>query len=460
MKRCVVVAIMVAVSCLGLVAAGEVVPPSVEENPLVPLWRDTRWVQEFLNYDPGLSPRLSAEEQAAYQALEKDEALAERPGEKAVQLEAKIGPSSGALMSYVVANLYLRAGDTTNAVRHLEVATEKNDRFLKAHRTLGLLLARDGEFSEAIPSLSKTVILGGGDGVVLGMLGYCLLNGNNFLSARVAYEQAVLLDPQNVEWRLGLIKCYVGLGEYRSAASLLDELLVQHPDRAALWILQANVYVQLEQAQKAIVNLEVLRRMGEAKPQQLGLLADLYMAEGATELALPIYLAMVDADGGQELRRGVRAVEILVARGAWTEAERLLERVKGVSGGAVDDDGRVGLMKLEAKVLGGLGRSEESIGLVEAVLELDPLDGEALLMAGDRYVAADELEKADIRFERASKVEGFAADAWVKQAQLRVRDRRYPEAVELLRKAQKLRPKSSVQSFLERVEVAAQRAGG
>ncbi|MFM1942862.1 MAG: hypothetical protein RI897_1844 [Verrucomicrobiota bacterium] len=460
MKRCLVGTVVLLTACLQLAAVGAAQPEVVEENPLVPLWRDARWVQDFLNFDSGITPRLGSEEQAVYQALEKDEALADKPLEKAEQLAAKAGGASSALLSYVVANLYLRGGDTTNAVRQLEVATSKNDRFLKAHRTLGLLLARDGKYAEAKSSLARTITLGGGDGLVMGMLGYCLLNEDNFLSARVAYEQAVLLDSRNVEWRLGLIKCYVGLSEYASAASLLDELLVQHPDRAALWVLQANVYVQLEQPQKAIVNLEVLRRMGEAKPQQLGLLADLYMAEGATELALPIYLAMVDAEGGQDMRRGIRAVEILAGRGAWVEAESLLERVKGVSGSGADDEEAAAVMKLEARVLGGLGRGGESIALLEKVLELDPLDGDALLMAGDHYAATEELEKAEIRFDRASKVEGFSADAWVKQAQLRVRDKRYAEAVELLRKAQKLRPKTSVQSFLERVEVAAQRAGG
>ena len=59
-------------------------------------------------------------------------------------------------------------------------------------------------------------------------------------------------------------------------------------------------------------------------------------------------------------------------------------------------------------------------------------------------------------FERAAGIEGFEADAKVRHAQLLVGQRRYAEALPLLRRAQAIQPRDNVQEYLEQVERAAQ----
>jgi len=435
--------------------------PRIEpgENPLLPLWRDARWVESFLNYDSGLEPKLSAAEQLIYQNLEKDPALQAQPLVKAARLEQEITPSSSALLSYMVANLYLREGDTGNGVRHLRVAVEKHDRFLRAHRNLGLILARDGEFEEATKHLTRAVTLGGGDGLVLGLLGYSLLNQEHTLSAQVAYQQAVLLDPGNLDWRLGLIKTYVALGNYAPAVDLLDELIEKHPEREALWALQANVFVQLDQPQKAIVNLEAMRRLGRAAVPNLTLLGDLYLMQEAKDLALPVYLEAIEADAGQTPERALRAAEILAGRGAWTEARILMAKAREIFGAGMPEEYQPRLQKLEARAAFASGEDETGIRVLESVTASNPLDGEALLLAGDYYARSGQPEKAKFRYEHAAKIESHRADAWVKQAQLLVTERKYPEAVELLRRAQQLDPRDNIQRYLDRIQVAGERSG-
>ena len=85
-------------------------------------------------------------------------------------------------------------------------------------------------------------------------------------------------------------------------------------------------------------------------------------------------------------------------------------------------------------------------------------DGEALLLAGDFYARNGQAEKAEMRYDTAAKLEGFQADAYVKHAQLLVQSQKYAQAVELLRKAQKAKPRDNVQRYLEKVEQLA-RAG-
>jgi tetratricopeptide (TPR) repeat protein len=303
------------------------------------------------------------------------------------------------------------------------------------------------------------VSLGEGDGLTLGLLGYCLLNQENYLSAQVAYQQAVLVDPGNLDWRLGLIKCFIALGTHAPAINLLDELIAQYPDREQLWSLQANVFVQLEQPQKAIVNLEAIRRLNKANLQNLGLLGDLYMAQDAKDLALPIYLEAMEKEKGQNPARAFRATEILASRGAWDEANTMMAKIREIYGVGLSPEDELRSLRLEARIAMGREEGRKAITLLEQITERNPTDGEALLLAGDYYARNGEPERAEIRYESAAKVEGYSADAWVKHAQLLVQQRKYPEAVELLRRAQKLQPRDNIQDFLERVQVAAQRAG-
>jgi Flp pilus assembly protein TadD len=80
------------------------------------------------------------------------------------------------------------------------------------------------------------------------------------------------------------------------------------------------------------------------------------------------------------------------------------------------------------------------------------------LLAGDYYARNGQPEKAQFKFDTAAKLAGFEADAFVKQAQLLARSQKYAEAAELLRKAQKSKPRDNVQRYLEKVEQLA-RAG-
>jgi tetratricopeptide (TPR) repeat protein len=275
------------------------------------------------------------------------------------------------------------------------------------------------------------------------------------VSAEAAYKQAMVFEPGNREFKLGLVKSYMGLNNLDAAAAMLDELLQQFPELDKLWALQANVYVQQKRPEKAIVNLEILRRMDKAAPQQLALLGDLYMTLEHPDLALSAYMAALDKGDATEATRGLRPSEILVSRGAFDEAQQLLAKIRGL--GRLSGDDELKLLKLEARVALATGRSEQAIGTLEQIIERNPLDGEALLLSGDYYVRQSNPEKAASRFDAAARLPSFEADALLKHAQLHVQQQRYTEAVDLLRRAQRVKPRDSVARYLERVEQVAAR---
>jgi Flp pilus assembly protein TadD len=98
------------------------------------------------------------------------------------------------------------------------------------------------------------------------------------------------------------------------------------------------------------------------------------------------------------------------------------------------------------------GAGEKAIQTLEQIVQKDPLDGEALLLAGDYYAKNGQKEKAEMRFQSAAALQGFEADAYVKLAQLLAQSQKYAQATELLKKAQKVKPRDNVQRYLDKIE--------
>lgn len=435
------------------------VPP---EHPLAALWNDPEFARRLwgsYGFLPEREPRLSPAEQALYRDTILP-LLRDDPEKAVPALEAAVKPDASALFDYTLGTIWFQRGDLTNALRHYETALAKFPDFLRAQRNLALTLVRAGRWAEAIPALTRTLALGGADGRIYALLAFAQLREGRPLAAAAAYQQALLFEPDNLEYQLGLVQCQVASGQHAAALALLDELLARHPEREALWTLQANLYVQQNQLDRAIVNLEILRKLGRAAPAQLSLLGDLYLAEAVPDLALSAYLEAARLDGGTNLTRALRAADLLAGRGAWAEAQTLLDRVRELAAGDLPREEELKRLRLEARVALGRGEGARAIQTLERLLEVNPLDGEALLLAGDYYRQAGDPDRAALRYDAAAKVAGFEATALVKLAQLHVEARRYTQAVELLRRAQKLQPRDNVQRYLEQVEQVAARARG
>lgn len=431
--------------------------PVPAEHPLAGIWNDPEFTRRLIGsygFLSAVEPRMTPEEQALY----RDKIvplLREDPAKAIPELESALRPGATAVFDFTLATIQFQSEDFTNAVSHYEQAIAKFPDYRRAQQNLGLALVRMGRYEAAIAPLTRSIALGGADGRLLGLLGYAYLTLERFVSAQGAYLQAMIFEPDNLDFKLGLVKSYIGLGNLEAAAAMLDELLQTHPDREVLWSLQANVFIQREQPAQAIVNLEILRKLGRVSGSQLGLLGDLYLTQENLDLALSAYLAAVESSDGQNASRGLRPAEILISRGAFSQAATLLERVRAAGGLEVED--QLKLRKLEARLAMGTGQADAGIRILEEIVGRNPLDGEALLLAGEYYARNGEPEKAALRFDAAAKLEGFEAEALLKDAQLKVQQQKYTEAVELLRRAQRIQPRDNVARYLEKVEQVAAR---
>jgi len=428
--------------------------PMPADHELAGVWNDpdfTRRLMGSYGFASDEEPKMQPEELETYRRVVIP-ILTNSDTKKIIStLEGLTGPKASAVFDFTLGNVYFQREDLTNAVKHFEAALNKFPDYRRAQKNLAFALVRDGKYAEAIKPLTRTIALSGAEGKVFGLLGFCYLNQSRHVSAEAAYRQALVFEPENLDFKLGLVKSAIGSGNYDYAVSLLDELIKQYPERDNLWTLQANLYIQKEQPAKAAVSLEMLRRLGKAAAPSLYLLGDLYMAQEARDLALGAYLEALDKDNGQNLAKALRPAQLLVSRGAWNEARQLFAKIHAASTPLAGTD-ELKLLKLESKVAMSTGAGDKAITTLEQIIRKDPLDAEALMLAGDYYAKNEQKEKAEFRYQTAAGISGYEAEAFVKHAQLLVQGQKYTQAAELLKKAQKVKPRDNVQRYLDKVE--------
>jgi tetratricopeptide (TPR) repeat protein len=423
------------------------------------IWNDPRFRRQFLGtYGVlgELEPRISLEERDQLEKI--IPLLSTDLGKAAEQLSAIVTPNSSATLDFTLANVNFQLDRLEEAVRWYRSALEKFPSFLRAHKNLGLTYTRLGDTANAIPAFTRMIELGGGDGLTYGLLGRALSAREDFLSAESAFRQAVLLQPDSLEWRLGLIRCLFRLQKYEEAASLCGELLGKHPDRSEFWQLQANAFLGLNQPLRAAQNFEVLDRLGKATPEILYSLGDIYVNESLPDLAARAYGEAIRADSGEDPGRALRSAEALAARGAPSQARRVLDHLEKAGEDRLDETARRRLLRLEARIALSEGEGNEAVEILEEIVALDPLDGEALMLLAQHHTRKGEPERAIFYYERAENLEGFEADARVRHAQVLVRLSRFQEALPLLKRAQELKPREELATYLEQVERAARAA--
>lgn len=431
-----------------------------ESDPLADLWNSTEFKKKFLrSYGVAseIEPKFKTpEEQAFYAGLRG--IIFDNPVQAIQMLDAEINPQSSATLDFTLGALHFQEGSTSKAIENYQKAIEKFPDFRRAHRNLGIVLSQEGDYAKAIKSLTKTINLGDADPLVYGLLGASYAGVNQHLAAESSFRMAIISEPDSIDWQLGLVRSYLAQEKFTDARKLLDSLLEGNPDSEKLWALQANVLVQQEKLEEALVNLELLRDQGKATSKLLFLLGDLYLNDEFEELALSAYKEALQDPGTASYARILRAAKSFVSMGSYEAATDLLNTVKSAQTTSLSPEEELDILKLEARMAIANEDGEKAIALLTQILEKDPLDGEALIMAGDYYMADGETEKAMFRFESASKVTGFEADGLVKQAQIHVQKSNYKEALTLLRKAQQINPRDNIQRYLENIERLARAA--
>jgi len=428
---------------------------SALQNPASSMWNDANFVKTFTasygvlaQYEPEIS---DAEKDALRSLLN---VIKNNPRGAISALEQQIKPNSSAAFNFILGNLYFQEGNLNKAAQSYRKAVRKYPNFRRAHKNLGLVLVQNGQLKAAIPALSKALELGDVDGRSYGLLGYSYLTEQLYYPAEAAYRQAILMQPQVRDWKLGLARCLVETEDFKGAVALFDTLIKQEPDNADFWLLQANAYIGLEETLAAAQNIEVVRRMGKGGVTSLTMLGDIYMNNQHPELALSAYLDALKHSEKQSPRSLIRAAKLFTQTGSPQQAKTLIAQLRTqVANLSQEDD--LSLLTLEAKIARAEGDDSKAYETLNQIVERDALNGDALIELGNYYAEQGDLGRAVNRYEQAQMIAEYERPALIAHSQALIRNKNYKEAIVLLRRAQGLEDERFLADYIERIERAA-----
>jgi tetratricopeptide (TPR) repeat protein len=417
-------------------------------------WRDPEFRRRFnesfiseTDVEPGYSLIERELMQQVYDLMSN-----EKTEDALALLTKNSGSVASAAIDMNIANIHFQGDRLDEAVKWYETAVTKHPKFRRAWSNLGIGYFRLGRFDDAIRAFTKAIETGASSSLNFGLLGFSYLSKDNALAAESAYRMALLLDPSLEDWKLGLARSLYKQRRYHDVVALTGELISSKPDRADLWLQQANAYARMGEPMRAAENFEILDGMGKLDAANLNNLADIYVEQELYDLAVRSYKRALSMDDDKrDPARLVRSARVLFLRGARDAASELASVIEA----EFPDPGptiKTELLRLRARLAVSKGASDEEARILEEIVQLDPLDGETLILLGRHSERGKDLEKAILYYERAASIEAFEADAKVRHAQLLVQAGRPAEALPLLRRAQAVKPRENIQKFLEDVE--------
>ncbi len=429
---------------------------TIAQPDLALIWNDPGFQKSFVGgygINAEVEPRISQDDLALLELVR--QLMGDNLAAAEALLRDSVQPESSATLDLTLGGTRFQQDKLDEALANYRSAVAKFPTFRRAYRCIGLICTRTSDFDGAIAAFNRMIELGAADAYTYGLLGYCHSAKQDYQPAEAAYRNALLLQPQSVEWRLGLTRSVFKQAKYEDAASLLDVLLNTFPDKADFWLLQAHTYLGLKQPVNAAVNLEILDSIGKSTADSLYTLGDIYISQTLPDLAVRAYERAFLNSPRQDVTRAMRSSELLASRGGVAAANALIEVIKANAAETLSDAQRTKLLKLQARLAMSAGKGDDATAAaLEEIVQMDPLDGEALMLLGQHYNRAAKPDHAIMYYERAAGIDAFTANAKVKIAQILVSQARFAEALPLLRDAQSLKPRDDVARYIEQVERA------
>ncbi len=440
---------------LSLLCIVALIGPCVAETLPIDssFWKSSQFRRAFTasyGVNARIEPRIWTDEQAVLSSV----ADAMEDGNRQTAINRLTGSSltkTSAPLSITLGNLQFEAGESDQAIDAFEIAVDLYPNFRDAHRNLAVALVQEGRFEEAEEPLIRAVELGAQDGLTFGLLGYVHLNHDRYQAALQAYRMAQITMPRETQWKFGEAQCLLALDSIPEAAALYRELLERAPTSRALWLNQADAFIQLGQPVDAIANLEMAHRMDLLTPAEVLTLGHLYLNEDLSEQALKVYLAAIQTSPPAKVVKALDALDNLTRGGRWDEAETFLTAFEEVYEPQESAPEFTSYQRSKALLALQRGNTAQGVELVQAILKRNPLDGQALLMMARHHSDEGDREQALMLAEQAAQAQETTFDALLLQGELLIGKADYEKAAEILAQALDLQPSAPLAEYLETV---------
>jgi beta-lactamase regulating signal transducer with metallopeptidase domain/tetratricopeptide (TPR) repeat protein len=395
-------------------------------------------------------PTVSGMEQTIVtQALE---LLEHDDSDGALRLLASLDTAErSAMIDFTIANIHFQQERLPEARHAFEMAVNKAPAFHRAWFNLGTVYMRQNKHDQAAAALQQAINTGEPTATMYGLLGYSSSQAGDLKTAESAYWIAHTLDPVTHDWVLGLVQTMFQQDRYADSIVMLDRILKTQPDNTDLMALKVNAYLGLNQPARAAAIIERIDQRGKSSPDLLNTLASIRVNQQHYAQAVELSRRVLAMDGAGSVESWLVIARVLLASDRLEEARTVVSNIETVAEDKLKPALLVEVLRLRARLALAEGDSTAEAALLEQIIALNPADGEAMLLLGMHYQRAGDESHAAFWFGRAATIEVFEADAITRYAQLLVKQQEYRRAARMLQRAQEIKPRDSVQQFLDQI---------
>lgn len=308
------------------------------------------------------------------------------------------GNPSNSEARLLLGELYVEIGNGAAAEKELISAQQLGVSGPYLQKLLGKALLQQRRYEEVLNILSGMDVIGQPELLVL--TGQARYGMGNAALARAAYNQAVVLQPDNAAALLGLAEMDLDAGDIKTAQERVSQILSHEQGNAEAWVLQGNLAAQADHPDTA----------REAYQRAI----DLTTASVPTRTRL-------EAHGGM--------TKLLISEGRFEDAKKHVTYLLSVLPNQPHPNYLAALMAFEQKKYG------EARDYLQKVVKNHPNHVPSLYLLGSVNYALGNIEQAELQLVRVVSERPSLLPARMLLASIRLRQAQADQALDILEPA-------------------------
>jgi tetratricopeptide (TPR) repeat protein len=331
------------------------------------------------------------------------------------------------------AQIYFSLEQFDKAEKTFLAVLSRKPQLVRVHRDLGQLYLIQEEDKLARHHFSEAISFGSNEAIVHGQLAYLNLKLHGAFSAITSYQQAMALQPEEVQWQQGLLIALTQAKMYESAQALLSQLLEKNPADKELWLNQAVLAINSNNMKQALASLEMAILLGDEGDANLKTAAQLHLQMHSYDRALVLISKHLDKS---ELDMEMLNEYLVWLKQAnmWQQASKLLINLENnimrmsVKEQSVFFTHKATIAHKDKKYI-------KTVEYYQLALEKDPTNGEALINFAMYSADRKSYVMAELLFNRAESIPAKAKQALLGKAQLYLDKQDHQSALSVLQNA-------------------------
>jgi tetratricopeptide (TPR) repeat protein len=273
-------------------------------------------------------------------------------------------------------------------------------------------------------------------------LGLCYMYMKDYFNAESLFREGMLLSDNPINFKKGLLQCFLYQERYREGVSLVESLLIENPLDKELLSLAAQIYRQLGDNDKAWENLKLLQLQGATPKKDLELLFDIALQKKLITLSENIANEIINRKEEMSMVRLTNLVISFLQLNQTEKAEKWIA--------IANKQGKTEKLTLYLAESLRIKDPARSLSLIQSIKDLAEMDGRYYLVLGELILRNGERKKALALFKEAATFEEYRKPALWQIFSVYRTDKNNKECYATLMELQQLEPDNeSIVSFLD-----------